>query len=157
MRLSGCLIRNVLLADDRFPDVEKTLRILNKDDRYELVMFSNGSHVSLENAMKTHPILRTVFNSKVKRLSCDDVRAYKPSRITYRHLLEVTGKLDKPEEAILISSNPFDVCGSRNMGMKSVWINRSNAGWHDRLGEGPTWILKAFSDLSKFPEYPCGG
>jgi 2-haloacid dehalogenase len=111
-------------------------------------MFSNGSHITLNNARKSHDILKIIFpNDKV--ISVDDVQAYKPSRTAYNYLLESVGKTKSPQEVILISSNPFDICGAGAMGMKSVWINRSGAGWVDQLGDGPTYTAKAFSDLIK--------
>jgi len=112
-------------------------------------MFSNGSHITLQNARKTHEVLKSVFlNDKV--LSVDDVRAYKPSRASYNHVLKSVGKMDRPEDVVLISSNPFDICGARSMGMRAVWINRTNAHWIDQLGQGPTWIVKSFSELATF-------
>ena len=50
----------------------------------------------------------------------------------------------------MISSNPFDICGAGSMGMRSIWINRTNGGWSDQLGDGPTWIMKSFAELAKF-------
>lgn len=129
--------------------MEKTLLKLKAADKLELTMFSNGSHITLKNAQKTHEVLKSVFpNDKV--LSVDDVKAYKPSRASYNHLLKSVGKMDKPEDVILISSNPFDICGSRSMGMRALWINRTGANWIDQLGEGPTWTVKSFSELATF-------
>jgi 2-haloacid dehalogenase len=83
-------------------------------------------------------------------LSVDDVQAYKPSRKAYNHLLKSVDKMERPQEVVLISSNPFDICGARAMGMKALWINRTNGGWIDQLGDGPTWIAKSFAELAKF-------
>jgi 2-haloacid dehalogenase len=115
----------------------------------ELVMFSNGSHVTLQNARSTHDILKIVFTED-KVLSVDDVRAYKPSRTAYNHLLKSVDKMQSPEDVVLISSNPFDICGAGSMGMRSIWINRTNGGWSDQLGDGPTWTMKSFAELAKF-------
>ena len=118
-------------------------------DKFDLYMFSNGSHVTLQNARSTHDVLSTAF-PKDKILSVDYVRAYKPSRKAYNHLLKSVDRLSKPEDVVLITSNPFDICGARSMGMRALWINRTNAGWQDQLGDGPTWIFKSFSELAKF-------
>ncbi len=112
-------------------------------------MFSNGSHVTLQNARSTHDVLSIVF-PKDKVLSVDDVRAYKPSRTAYNHLLKSVDKLSRPQDVILISCNSFDICGARSMGMRALWINRMNAAWIDAMGEGPTWIFKSFSELATF-------
>jgi len=112
-------------------------------------MFSNGSHVTLQNARNSHDMLKIVF-PKDKVLSVDNVRAYKPSRAAYNHLLESVGKLNRPQDVILISSNPFDICGAGSMGMRSIWINRTEGGWVDQLGKGPTYTVKNFAELAKF-------
>jgi FMN phosphatase YigB (HAD superfamily) len=137
------------LDNRRFSDVEKTLKKLKSDGKFDLYMFSNGSDITLQNARSTHDVLKTVFASD-KIVSVDEVRAYKPSRASYTHLLKVADKMERPQDVILISSNPFDICGSRSMGMRSLWINRTNTSWVDQLGDGPTWIFKSFAELAKF-------
>ena len=59
-------------------------------------------------------------------------------------------KVDRPGDVVLISSNPFDVCGAGRMGMRSLWIDRTEGGWIDRLGDGPTWTAKGFAELATF-------
>jgi 2-haloacid dehalogenase len=122
---------------------------LKAQDNLDLYIFSNGSHVTLQNARSAHDVLSIVFPID-KVLSADDARAYKPSRTVYNNLLKSVDKLSKPEDVVLISCNPFDICGARNMGMKALWINRTNVGWQDQLGEGPTWTFKSFSELDMF-------
>lgn len=114
-----------------------------------MVMFSNGSHVTLRNARLTHDVLNDVFLSD-KVLSVHDVKAYKPSRAAYNHLLKSVGKMERPGDVVLISSNPFDICGAGSMGMKSFWINRTGSNWIDKLGSGPTWTAKGFAELEDF-------
>ena len=49
----------------------------------------------------------------------------------------------------LVSSNPFDVVGAKNAGMKAAWVDRSGKGWVDGLGgeEGkPDLIVKGVDD-----------
>jgi 2-haloacid dehalogenase len=58
--------------------------------------------------------------------------------------------MQRPQDVILISSNPFDICGAGSMGMKSLWINRTESGWNDRLGDCPTWTAKDFAALAHF-------
>jgi len=51
---------------------------------------------------------------------------------------------------MLISSNPFDICGAGAQGMRTLWINRGEGGWVDQLGWGPTWTAKSFAELATF-------
>ena len=49
-------------------------------------------------------------------------------------------------EVRLISSNPFDVIGASNAGMKATWVNRSH-GLFDTLGEHPAMIVATLEEL----------
>lgn len=59
-------------------------------------------------------------------------------------------KSQRPEDVVLVSSNPFDICGAGAVGMKTLWIDRGEGGWIDQLGYGPTWTTKSFAELTKF-------
>lgn len=140
-----CLIKS-------FPDVEKTLQKLKAEGKFDLCMFSNGSHFTLDSARATHKVLTSVFPPD-KVLSVHDVKSYKPSRTSYTHLLKSVGKLDKPEDVFVVSSNPFDICGSGTMGMRSVWVNRGNTQWADQLGPKPTKVIHDFAELVKLEHW----
>src|SRR5271163_3972431 len=148
MKLLTCEIYAFRILMQRFPDVEKTLQKLKADGKFDLCMFSNGSHFTLDSARATHKVLTAVFPQE-RVLSVHDVKSYKPSRTSYTHLLKSVGKLDKPEDVFVISSNPFDICGSGTMGLRSVWINRGNGRWADQLGPKPTKTIHEFGELVK--------
>ncbi len=61
-------------------------------------------------------------------VSVDDIGCFKPSPKTYRHFLECAGIRD-PGQALLVSSNMFDVMGAVSSGMKAAWINRAGQPW----------------------------
>jgi hypothetical protein len=48
----------------------------------------------------------------------------------------------------LVSSNPFDVVGARAVGMKVAWVDRAGNGWQDRLGDGPTVVVKGLGEVA---------
>jgi 2-haloacid dehalogenase len=131
-----------------FHDVEKTLLKLHADKRYELVLFTNGSKLILDQALKTHRVLRDLFPPE-KCLSVDAVHKYKPSPEAYAYLLSAVNKTARPNDVILISCNPFDICGARNLNMGALWVNRSGQPWIDRLGHGPTIVVESFTELCK--------
>jgi len=79
----------------------------------------------------------------------DDVQKYKPSREAYAYLLQAVKKTSSPQDVIVISCNPFDICGARNLGMGAIWVNRHRQEWIDRLGKGPTMVVENFVGLCK--------
>jgi 2-haloacid dehalogenase len=137
------------LVNGRHKDVKKALLDLKEKDEFELYLFSNGTEQDLYNLLERHEVFKSVFDRE-HVVSVDGVRAFKPSPASYNHLLARAGKTGDPSEVILVSSNPFDICGSRNAGLRALWIDRTYKGWKDQLGNAPTWIMGSLSDLSIF-------
>lgn len=109
--------RESLLAQygdlDTFPDTRRGLE-RRRAGGHTMVVFSNGSPRMLD-AILDSSGLRGFFDECV---SVDEVRAFKPSPRTYRH---VAARLGRPIEQIrLVSSNPFDVIGAEAAGMQAV-------------------------------------
>jgi 2-haloacid dehalogenase len=90
---------------ERFADVEPGLERL-KEAGHTMVVFSNGAPSMLD-ALMDAAELRPYFQGFV---SVDEVKVYKPSPKTYRH---VARRLGRPiGEIRLVSSNPFDDVGA---------------------------------------------
>ena len=57
-------------------------------------------------------------------ISIEEVKIYKPDPRVYQL---VTQKYScKPREVCFLSSNSWDVVGSRSYGFQSIWVNRVN-------------------------------
>jgi FMN phosphatase YigB (HAD superfamily) len=54
----------------------------------------------------------------------------------------------KGEIAYLVSSNPFDVSGAKNAGMKAIYLNRYNLP-ADLLADKPDFEIKSLNELEK--------
>lgn len=78
-------------------------------------------------------------------ISVDEVRAFKPSPLVYRHLAERVGRA--PARVRLISSNPFDVVGALAVGMEVAWVNRGGAPF-DTLTEPPALTVSSLASLA---------
>lgn len=79
-----------------------------------------------------------------ERISVDEVRAFKPSPLVYRH---AAGRLSRPIGQVrLVTSNVFDCVGADAAGMRTAWVNRS-AGPFDTLGEQPGLSVAGLDDL----------
>jgi 2-haloacid dehalogenase len=56
-------------------------------------------------------------------LSCEEVRAYKPSAAPYLHARERLG------ECVLVATHAWDVAGARAAGLRAIWVDRSERTW----------------------------
>lgn len=121
-----------------FPEVPAALAALKPGRK--LVIFSNGSPGMLG------PLVANTGLGKLLDgwISADEVRVYKPDPRSYTL---VTKKLGLPADQMLfISSNPWDVAGSKAFGFNVAWVNRANAVF-DKLGVSPDLVLKSLAEL----------
>ena len=107
---------------------------------HPLYAFSNGPRRDLESLLG-HGGLAGHF---VDLVSVDEVRSFKPDPRVYRHMLTRVGSA--PEWTWLVSSNPFDLVGAGNLGLRTAWVRRSAALPFDPWGPAPTVTV---SDLSR--------
>lgn len=129
-----------------FPDVEPALKRLKDNSGIECVVFSNGTRSMVSNSVNGSEDL----NSSVFRdlITVDNVRAFKPAPEVYKHLAEKMNKTGQMEAMWLVSGNPFDVVGARAVGMQAAWVDRAGNGWHDKLGQEPTVIVKSLEEVA---------
>jgi 2-haloacid dehalogenase len=123
-----------------FPDAGPALRAL-ADAGYELAVLSNGSPAMIGNCLANSG-LADFFG---QRISADEVRAFKPAPIVYRHAAE---RLSVPIGQIrLVTCNPFDSVGASAAGMRTAWVNRSAAPF-DTIGRQPDLTVPALDRLT---------
>lgn len=125
---------------ERFADVELGLERL-RDAGHTMVVFSNGAPRMLD-ALMDAAELSPYFEGYI---SVDEVKVYKPSPETYRHVAE---RLGRPiGEVRLVSSNPFDDIGAESAGMRAAWVDRSG-GLFDTLGSPPEVVVGSLTELA---------
>jgi 2-haloacid dehalogenase len=125
---------------ERFADVEPGLTRLQRLG-HTMVVFSNGAPRMLEPLMDAAG-LRPYFDGVI---SVDEVRTFKPSPRTYRHVADRLGR--SVGEVRLISSNPFDNIGATAAGMQATWVDRSG-GLFDTLRPPPQMIVGSLTELA---------
>jgi 2-haloacid dehalogenase len=131
---------------ERFPDVEPGLTRL-RERGHPMVVFSNGAPRMLEPLMEAAG-LRPYFDGVI---SVDEVRVFKPSPRTYRHVAQ---RLGRPiGEIRLVSSNPFDDIGAEAAGMRAAWVDRSG-GLFDTLRPPPQMVVRSLTELADALEQP---
>ena len=124
-----------------FKDVEESLARLKKAD-FRLYAFSNGSEIVVVTLLEAAGI-RDYFLDVV---SVDDIKTFKPDPAVYRYFLKKSGA--ENTNSWLISSNPFDVIGAQSVGMRSVWVQRSQKMIFDPWGVEPTITVKSLGELN---------
>jgi 2-haloacid dehalogenase len=56
-------------------------------------------------------------------VSCEEVRAYKPSSAPDLHARELLG------EYLLVAAHAWDVAGARAAGVRAIWVDRDERTW----------------------------
>jgi 2-haloacid dehalogenase len=138
---------------DTFPDVQPALEELGKRNDIECVVFSNGTDEMVGNSVKKSPSLGKHADVFKDLITVVEVERYKPDPKVYTHLAKKVGKdASQMSEMWLVSGNPFDVVGARATGMQAAWVSRQGSPWIDRLGEGPTVVVKGLGGVVKAVE-----
>jgi 2-haloacid dehalogenase len=121
------------LVLDAFPDATAVLRTL-KDHGYATAILSNGSPGMLKSAVNAAG-LTDVLDAL---LSVDAIRMYKPRPEAYA--LATTHFRSAPAEILFVSSNRWDVMGAATCGLRTAWVNRTDA--PDEYEPAPTAVLR---------------
>jgi 2-haloacid dehalogenase len=126
---------------EAFDDVKGGLADL-QSSKLRLFAFSNGSRTAID-ALLRYATLRESF---IDVLSVEDVRSFKPDPIVYEHLVK---QCEVPAgEVWLVSSNPFDVIGAANYGLRTAWLRRDPTVIFDPWGVVPDLVLGGFDDIA---------
>ena len=123
-----------------FDDVVGSLKV-SKDAGFRLYGFSNGLQSAVEGLLERAGISH-YFDGVV---SVDDLQTFKPNPDVYHYFVKQTGA--ELKNAWLVSSNPFDVQGAINIGMKAAWLQRSHNVVFDPWGIEPTVQIKSLAEL----------
>lgn len=124
-----------------FPDVARGLEEL-KAAGHTLVAFSNGLEDTARTLLRNAGILEHLGGV----ISVDDIGSFKPDPEVYYYLAR---RLGRPgEEVWLVSSNPFDVIGGKNAGLKAAWIKRSPEAVFDPWAIDPDLTVGELEQLS---------
>ena len=122
------------------PDVASAVGRLHEDG-LRLVTLSNGA-TSVADRLLTSARIRDQFE---RLLSVEDAGAWKPSRLAYAYAATECGV--DPAEMVLVASHPWDVDGARRAGLRSAWVNRSEAPYPETF-LSPTYTVRTLDDLA---------
>ncbi|MCP4494358.1 MAG: haloacid dehalogenase type II [Gammaproteobacteria bacterium] len=127
----------VLPAYDDVPEALEKIKAAG----FRIYGFSNGIADAVSGLLE-HAGIAQYFDGVV---SVDEVATFKPSPDVYEHFVESTGS-DKTN-AWLVSSNPFDIQGAINIGMKAAWLHRFPEVVFDPWGIEPTIVMQELVEI----------
>lgn len=135
-----------------FPDVAPALKELSSMSGITAVVFSNGTDQMVGNSVKKSPDLGPHASLFKDLITVEEIKKFKPHPTGYTHLAQKVGKDRNDMGSMwLVSGNPFDIVGSRSMGMQAAWVDRAGNGWTDGLVQGekgrPTVIVKGLGEV----------
>ena len=123
-----------------YPDLKNTLEYL-RNKKIKCCILSNGTPKLLKQLTKNAKI-GNLFDSLI---SIEEVKIYKPDPKVYQL---VTKKYScKPKQVCFLSSNSWDIVGSRSFGFQSIWVNRSNNNF-DNLDFKPKKTIRNLKELT---------
>lgn len=126
---------------DVYPDVMPGLRKM-RELGYQPVPHTQLSNGILKKALLDRFKWDRYFTSETFAL-------YKPHRSIYLKAIDAMG-LDR-SEVIYVTSNQFDVFGSKGVGFRTAWVDRWNEPF-EPYGYTPDWHVKDFVELGKVLE-----
>jgi 2-haloacid dehalogenase len=133
---SEALVRS-LPRWEPFPEVPKALTEL-RHRGWNLVILSNTDRDLIEESMKRIGVPIDLA------IVAGELRSYKPALAHWEHFFEVT-TADKDHHVHVAASLMHDITPARELGLKTVWINR--------LGERPEPKPdRELTDLSELPD-----
>jgi 2-haloacid dehalogenase len=100
---------------DLYPDAKATLAAMQGRN---LAILSNGSTGMLNELVRNSGLDRVLDAT----ISIDSKRIFKPSPDAYTLIEEKLGIC--PTEVLFVSSNPWDACGAKAIGLNVAWIER---------------------------------
>ncbi|MBS4190327.1 pyrophosphatase PpaX [Bacillus sp. FJAT-49705] len=123
-----------------FPTVFETVRTL-KESGYKIAIVSTKIHKNIEKGLKLTK-LDQFFDVVI---ALDHVQKPKPDPEPILKALDLLGS--KPEEAIMVGDNSYDILGGKNAGTKTAGVAWSAKGKEHLMGFEPDYILDTMADL----------
>jgi 2-haloacid dehalogenase len=108
-----------------------------------LVAFSNGVEATTRTLLERAGVLPHLDGV----VSVDDLKTFKPDPEVYRYLARSLQRTSY--ETWLVSSNPFDVIGAKNAGLKAAWIQRKPDAQFDPWGTEPDLVAPDLEALAE--------
>lgn len=142
LKLSPALSKQLIEADATLPVYgEAPVALERLARRFKLYVLSMGARWMIEASQKNAGIGRH-FTSII---TTQDAAIYKPRKGAYALAASHTGLA--PERIGFVSGNSFDVIGSKNAGLPTIWVRRHGQPL-DGLGFAPDLVVADLSEMA---------
>lgn len=125
-----------------FQDTLVGLAALNQD-QFRSYAFSNGTEAAVRKLLRHSGAEQFLLDV----VSVDPLKTFKPDPVVYEYFLQRSAS--SKEQSWLISSNPFDVIGALNVGMKAAWVKRSEFSLFDDWEVAPTLVVNSLERIGE--------
>lgn len=132
-------IMNSYLYLKVYPEVVEALQSFRPN---KLMVLSNGNPVMLNQLFINTGLSKLIDEF----ISADTVKLFKPKTDVYQ--LAVDSSKVKRNEILFVSSNGWDIAGSKSFGFTVGWINRLNKPV-EKLGFQPDYIVSDLLELAR--------
>lgn len=122
-------------------DVIPSLEALASSGKFQIVSLTNTMTEGVTAQFKYAEIIE-YFD---KRISTEEVAAFKPDPRTYQHALELTDV--KASEALMVAAHAWDLAGAKKAGMQTAFIRRQGATLYPNVDE-PDYIFDSLGELT---------
>ena len=129
-----------LAALNLHPGITEGIRTL-KDAGFRLVTLSNGS-AQVAQTLLTRAGIRDDFDVL---LTVEDAPAWKPARTAYTYAANACGL--QPADLLLVAVHPWDIHGAAQAGVRSAWLNRTDAVYPSYF-TAPDYTISTLSELA---------
>ena len=120
VKYDSVLLENLMDGWNSLKPFQDTVEAIPKlSERVSLVTLTNGTREMISSLLGRWGLDRYFREF----LSVTDVKIYKPDPLVYKMVERLGVEL---EEALMVSSNPWDVAGAVNAGMATCFLNRRN-------------------------------
>jgi 2-haloacid dehalogenase len=132
-------VTSVFYELDVFEDVYECFETLARKG-HDSYILSNGDAELLEAMVDRAAINEFIADT----ISAEEIQTYKPDVEFYRY---AEGRTDTAAENVLHVATPwYDIYGAANVGMQTVWVNRTNSPWEEFNGE-PDAVIDSLAEL----------
>ena len=124
-----------------FPEATRGLASVKAAGHFPAA-FSNGEAEAVRGLLENAGLLPFIDDV----ISVDEIRTFKPDPAIYVHAVQRLGQ--NACHTWLVSSNPFDIIGAKNAGLRAAWIKREPTAVFDPWGIEPDLVLSGVDQLA---------
>lgn len=122
------------------PDVKPALEAFSKSD-FEMVSLTNSTAQAITAQFEFADIIQ-YFD---RRISTEEVQAFKPDARTYQHALKTVGV--PANEILMVAAHAWDLAGAKKAGFQTAFISRPGQSLYPNTAR-PDYVVRDLGELA---------